>query len=135
MKQIIIDGNNFSNEKEFYDEMERLLAPNHNWRIHELNTFPDLLSGGYGFHDHWEKLDIVWINAAKSRKDLGYEETIRFHERSLDDWRSGTNCKTTPALEKARRHEGPTLFDLIVAEIEDTYNSGHYCTLTIKEGT
>ena len=71
MKQVIIDGNNFSNEKEFYDEIERLLAPNHNWRIHEFNTFPDVLCGGFGFHDWHERLEIVWINAAKSRKDLG----------------------------------------------------------------
>ncbi len=38
MKQVIIDGKNFSNLEGFFNEIERLLAPNHNWRIHAFNT-------------------------------------------------------------------------------------------------
>ncbi len=33
MKQVIIDGNNFSNLEGFFNEIERLLAPNHNFHF------------------------------------------------------------------------------------------------------
>ena len=132
MKQVIIDGNNFSNLEGFFNEIERLLAPNHNWRIHAFNTFDDVLHGGYGFHEPFEELEITWINAAKSRKDLGYEETVRYLESQAGTWLGISS--DSKVLADARNHLGPTLFDRIVEQITDSYNTGHVCSLTIKEG-
>jgi RNAse (barnase) inhibitor barstar len=46
MKQITIDGNNFSNEEEFYTEIDKLLTKDLSWKTgHNLNAFNDLLRG------------------------------------------------------------------------------------------
>ena len=72
MKQIVIDGNNFSDIEGFYCEMDKLLTRDLTWKTgHNLNAFNDLLRGGFGFHEYGEKLSITWINAGKSRADLG----------------------------------------------------------------
>ena len=72
MKRILIDGKNFSNREEFYEEMARLLTRNLDWKTgHNLDAFADLLHGGFGFHEYGEKLEVFWNNSEKSKKDLG----------------------------------------------------------------
>ena len=47
MKQIILDGNNFSNIEEFYDEIDRLLTKDLGWKTgHNLDAFNDLQTAG-----------------------------------------------------------------------------------------
>ena len=76
-KRIVIDGNSFSNMKEFYDEMERLLTKGLSWKPgRNLNAFNDLLRGGFGVHEYEEELIIDWIHAEKSRRDLALFEDI-----------------------------------------------------------
>ena len=93
MKQIILDGNNFSNIEEFYDEIDRLLTKDLDWKTgHNLNAFNDLLRGGFGVHEYGEKLEITWINASKSRKDLGEDLFNTIVEIILDSDDSGHDC-------------------------------------------
>ena len=64
MKRILIDGKNFSNQEEFYAEIDRLLTRNLDWKTgHNLDAFADLLCGGFGFHEYGEKLEIIWSDA------------------------------------------------------------------------
>jgi RNAse (barnase) inhibitor barstar len=71
-KEIIIDGNNFATLTEFYDEVENKLTKGLGWKIgRNLNAFNDVLSGGFGIHDNEEQIKIKWINAGKSKADLG----------------------------------------------------------------
>jgi RNAse (barnase) inhibitor barstar len=71
-KEIIIDGNNFSTLSEFYDEVENKLTKGLNWKIgRNLDAFNDVLRGGFGVHDDDEPLIVRWVNADKSKKDLG----------------------------------------------------------------
>ena len=94
MKQITIDGNNFSNEEEFYTEIDKLLTKDLSWKTgHNLNAFNDLLRGGFGFHATGEELMITWINAGKSRKELGEELFNRITDIILDSDNSGHECK------------------------------------------
>ena len=105
MKEIIIDGNNFSDAEGFYTEIDKLLTRNLDWKTgHNLNAFNDLLRGGFGFHEYGEELHITWINASKSKADFGYE---------------------------VRNHNGQTMFEVIVDIILDNDDSGHFCTLDI----
>ena len=105
MKEIIIDGNNFSDVEGFYTEIDKLLTRNLDWKTgHNLNAFNDLLRGGFGVHEYGEELHITWINASKSKADLGYE---------------------------VRNHNGQTMFDVIVDIILDNDDSGHFCALDI----
>ena len=103
MKEIIIDGNRFSDIEDFYTEIDRLLTRDLDWKTgHNLNAFNDLLCGGLGFHEYGEALHVTWINASKSKKDLGYEAA-----------------------------DGQTMFDVIVEIILGSDDTGHYCTLDI----
>ena len=94
MKQIILDGSNFSNEEEFYSEIDRLLTKDLGWKTeHNLNAFNDLLRGGFGVHEPGEELNITWINAAKSRKELGSDLFNKIVNIILDSDNSGHDCK------------------------------------------
>ena len=93
-KQITIDGNNFSNEEEFYIEIDKLLTKDLSWKTgHNLNAFNDLLRGGFGFHAPGEELMITWVNAEKSRKELGEELFNMITDIILDSDNSGHECK------------------------------------------
>ena len=71
-KNITIDGNRFSNEEEFYIEIDNILTKNLTWKTgHNLNAFNDLLCGGFGVFGSDELVTIVWKNIAKSKVELG----------------------------------------------------------------
>jgi len=73
-KTVIIDGNNFQDLGSFYDEMNRILTRDLNWKTgHNLDAFNDLLCGGFGVYDYEEHITIIWQNFSKSRTDLGDE--------------------------------------------------------------
>lgn len=94
MKQITIDGNNFSNEEEFYSEIDKLLTRDLSWKTgHNLDAFNDILRGGFGVHDPGEELIITWVNAGKSRKELGEQLFNTIVEIILDCDNSGHDCK------------------------------------------
>lgn len=134
MKQITIDGNNFSDEEEFYAEIDRLLTKDLDWKTgHNLNALRDLLRGGFGVHEYGEELDITWINAAKSRRDLGYEETLRHWEKILETCHPSNASMVKDCISNAKDRTGKTLFDIIVDEILDSDDTGHRCKLTVKE--
>ena len=72
MKRILIDGNNFCSIEEFYTEMERLLTRKLERKTgRNLDALADLLSGGFGFHEYGEKIEVFWSNSEKSKNDLG----------------------------------------------------------------
>jgi len=77
MEQIIIlDGNNFSDEEGFYNEVDKILTKNLNWKTgHNLDAFNDLLRGGFGVYEHEEPVSLKWVNFEKSKKDLGEKFT------------------------------------------------------------
>lgn len=94
MKQITIDGNNFSNEEEFYSEIDKLLTRDLSWKTgHNLDAFNDILRGGFGVHDPGEELIITWVNAGKIRKELGEQLFNTIVEIILDCDNSGHDCK------------------------------------------
>jgi hypothetical protein len=46
---IYINGNNFSGMEGFYDEIDRVLTKDLDWKTgHNLNALNDLLRGGFG---------------------------------------------------------------------------------------
>jgi RNAse (barnase) inhibitor barstar len=93
MKQITIDGNNFSNEEEFYSEIDKLLTRDLGWKTgHNLDAFNDILRGGFGVHDPGEELIITWVSAGKSRKELGEQLFNTIVEIILDCDNSGHDC-------------------------------------------
>jgi RNAse (barnase) inhibitor barstar len=77
MLTIKIQGNNFSNLAEFYDEVERKMTSGLDWKIgRNLNAFNDVLRGGFGVHDCDEDYKLIWENSQKSESELKEFPTI-----------------------------------------------------------
>lgn len=79
-KVIIIKGDSFSSLEGFYDEVDRVLKTNLNWKTgHNLDAFNDLLRGGFGIHEYEEPIVLIWENTQKSKAELNMvrdEQTI-----------------------------------------------------------
>ena len=63
MKIFTIDGNNFSDLEGFYNEIDKILTKDLNWKTgHNLDAYNDLLRGGFGVHEYEEPIVLRWIN-------------------------------------------------------------------------
>ncbi len=70
-KTIVIDGDNFSTEEGFYNEIDRVLTSELDWKTgHNLNAFNDLLRGGFCVHEYEEPIELIWKNSRKSKEEL-----------------------------------------------------------------
>ena len=107
---LVIDGANFSDFDGFAREFTRLLG-NYTWRGN-LDAFKDLLRGGFGTPESgWV---LRWVNSESSRAVLGYQETIRWLEGLLLTCHPTQRSIIQARISRARRGEGPTLFDEII---------------------
>ena len=114
-KEIIIDGDNFSTLMGFYDEIETKLTKGLDWKIgRNLDAFNDVLRGGFGVHEYEESIRIKWLNAGKSKEDLGQAETIKYIEEKLKRCHPTNIPSVEKDLELAKEGKGETLFDVIV---------------------
>jgi RNAse (barnase) inhibitor barstar len=114
-KKITIDGNNFSTLDEFYDEVEAKLTKGLDWKIgRNLDAFNDVLRGGFGVHDYEEKIKITWKNSAKSKIDLGKDETINYLGQIMENCHPSNRSSVKKALEEMKYGNGVILFDTIV---------------------
>jgi RNAse (barnase) inhibitor barstar len=118
-KQIIIDGNNFLNLIGFYNEIDNVLTKDLSWETgHNLNALNDLLWGGFGVHDYEEPIVIIWNDTEKSRKVLGYSETIDYYKKVLSGCHPTNINSVKKLLNDAKQEKGETLFDIIVGIIK-----------------
>ncbi|MET9259829.1 barnase inhibitor [Amycolatopsis sp. NPDC004079] len=112
---LIVDGACFSDFDGFAREFSRLLSQ-HTWRG-SLDAFNDLLRGGFGTPENgWV---LRWLRSESSRSALGYAETERQLERLVLTCHPSNRPDVQARIDSARRREGPTLFDEIVAIIRD----------------
>lgn len=81
MREIIIDGEHFSDLDGFYDEAARKLTDNLQFAPgHNLDAFHDLLRGGFGVHAFGEPIRLVWRHYSKSKRELGAEQILKIIE-------------------------------------------------------
>jgi 5-formyltetrahydrofolate cyclo-ligase/RNAse (barnase) inhibitor barstar len=106
-----IDGQNFSTLEEFFEEISRVLIPGEAWG-HNLDAFNDILRGGFGTPD--EGFILRWKNHGTSRRNLGYPETVRQLQKHLEGCHPSNRQSIEQELERARRGEGPTVFDWLL---------------------
>ncbi|MEZ3434875.1 MAG: barstar family protein [Lachnospiraceae bacterium] len=93
MKTFTIDGNNFSDLEGFYDEIDKILTKDLEWKTgHNLDAYNDLLRGGFGVHDE-EPIVLKWLNYKKSKRELGDKLILSILEITLDCNNSGHDCK------------------------------------------
>lgn len=112
MKTYYIDGANFHNLDEFYEEISRQMIPDVKWG-RNLDAFYDVLGGGFGLpNEDWR---LVWKNAEISRERLGYPYTAKWYKERLERTRLAQDVEH---FEAAQRQEGETIFDILVLTIK-----------------
>jgi RNAse (barnase) inhibitor barstar len=112
---LVVDGTRFSDLDGFAREFSGLLS-GYTWRGN-LDALNDVLRGGYGTPESgWV---LRWVDSESSRTALGHPETARRLERLLPSVDPSNRAAFEARLDEARRGEGPTLFDEIVAIIRE----------------
>ena len=130
-RQVVIDGEHFSDLAGFYAEASRVFGSPEGSPIRSMDALNDVLRGGFGEHETYEPLEIRWLNAEKSREDLGYEATARYFESVLERCHPDNRERVEKRLAAAREGKGPTVFDLILSVMRRT-DSGHDCTVELE---
>lgn len=119
-KKIIIDGSKFNHIEGFYTEIDRVLTKDLTWETgHNLDAFNDLLHGGFGVHEYGEPITLIWENANKSEKDLGYKAIVAYYENILTRCHPSNINNVKEQLENAKQEMGKTLFDIIIQIIKE----------------
>jgi len=111
-----LEGTRFATLEDFFAEVGRVLIPGAAWD-HNLDAFEDILRGGFGTPDGG--FTLIWRDAARSRRQLGYPETVRQLERRLARCHPSNRARVAAELARARRGEGPTVFDWLTAIIAE----------------
>lgn len=117
--EYVLDGERFDTLEEFYAEVGRVFVGCELWG-ENLDALNDLLRGGFGLIP--DEFQLVWRHAERSRQQLGYTETVRHLTAQLRDCHPTALIKTAWALRAALRGQGPTVFDRLVALINEHPN-------------
>ncbi len=119
-KTLLLDANRFSTLASFYQEVENTCTKNLGWSIgRNLDAFNDVLRGGFGVHDYEEPVQLIWLYSDKSRKDLGWAETVNHFKTKLATGPPSTVASAQRELALAESHTGKTLFEIIVDIIKE----------------
>lgn len=113
MKRFVLDGAAFDGLDTFYDHAGEVLCPAFDWG-RNLDAFNDILRGGFGAFDYGEEIELIWKNAAKSKKDLGVAETISWLEAGLDRIHPSNREAWMQRIAAVRRGKGQTLYEQLV---------------------
>ena len=123
MKQITIEGKNFTNLEGFYDEIERVLTKGYDWDFgRDLKAVKTILKGGMGIHDYGDPIEITWKDADKSKNALGPKETVKYLKKQLKSCHFSERKTVLADFEKAKKGIGKTVFDYVNEMIESVEN-------------
>ena len=117
---------------EFYKYVDKTFSDGEE-PCRNLDAFIDYLRGGFGKHKYNEPIKITWINNAKSKKDLGYAETIKILKKRLERCHPSNREIVQKKIELAEKNEGKTIYDEIIECFEDLNNDGFNCLLVFKD--
>lgn len=107
---LVIDGSRFGDLDGFAREFTKLLV-DYTWHGN-LDAFNDILRGGFGTPKGG--FTLRWLNSQQSRQALGWEATVKWYEQTLTTCHPSHRERLRTELDRARRHEGTTLFDWII---------------------
>ncbi len=114
---IVLDGGRVQDLTGFYEEASRVLMPDADFKMGNLDGFNDVLWGGFGTPEGGYVLR--WVGADHCRQALGWPETVRYLERKITTCHSVNVPRVQAELDAARRSEGQTLFDTLVEIVEE----------------
>ncbi len=110
-----IDGEAFDSLEGFFAAISEAMGTAPYGR--NLDSLNDVLRGGFGTPD--AGFVLCWRSSELSRVRLGYPETIARLERLLQTCHPANRDRIGEELARARRHEGPTVFDQLVELLRD----------------
>ena len=116
MRVFEIDGRTLSSLEDFAARVSGEVLAGHRWQGN-LDALNDCLRGGFGTPDEGFVLRIK--NSADLQLALGHAETVRWFEACVRTCHPSNRQHVLERLDAARRAEGPTLFDMLVAIIRD----------------
>lgn len=118
-----IDGNNFHDIDSFYDEINRLVMSDEDWKLgSSLDAFNDLLYGEIGILKDFDHLEIHWKNSEKSRSDLSFEATKNFYQNKLKHPEVFNSQYIQQKLEELESGQGQTYFEILLEIISEHKN-------------
>jgi hypothetical protein len=118
---VVIDGSRFADYLGFVTEFNRsylAVFAGPPWDGDDFNDLDELLEVPP------ERYVIRWINSAKSRTDLGYQAMVDFKRRRLEACQAAfpsvgfMQDEYRDQIAAASAHQGPTLFDYLVDQLE-----------------
>jgi hypothetical protein len=110
--KLTIDGNNFSDFEGFVREFNiNVFGDDRTW-MGGFGALNDLLRGGYGTPEG--PYIIEWLNAHKSREDLGKDATLKWLEARKDRVHPTNRERWAMRIELMKYNIGETLFMMIV---------------------
>jgi len=130
-REVVIDGEGFSDLDGFFAEMTRLFGSPDSRPLSSLDAFNDALRGGMGRHEAYEPLAVRWLHSEKSRADFGYEAAAEYYASLLERCHPDNRAQIEKRMRQAQEKKGETLFERITALIQ-RMDTGHDCTLTLE---
>jgi len=122
-KTITINADHFSDLAGFYEEMNKLFMKDTDWKLgHSLDALNDILYGGFGVFNPGEPVLVRWLNASKSRADLGADETRKNYQMKIDQGYPYNVKLFQEKLAEIEIGQGQTLFDIIIEIFTDHKN-------------
>lgn len=109
-----LDGTTFDDFEGFVEAFSELL-PGHRCNG-SLDAFSDILGGGFDLPDAFV---LRWRHADRSRTALGHPATVLHLEDVLAHCHPTNRPAVQDRLDAARRGEGETLFDVLVAIVRE----------------
>ncbi len=122
-KEIVIEGALIHDKTSFYVEINRKFMENESWLLAEsLDAFDDLLYGGFGAIKEKEEVLLIWKNFEANKKDLGYDFTLDFYKKKLEDPESFDSAAIQQKIDDLKNGNGQTYFEIIEEIISEHPN-------------
>lgn len=122
-KEITIDGTRIFDKKSLYEEINRQFMKNESWQLGEsLDAFDDLLYGGFGEIKEQEEVRLIWENFEENKKLFGFDFTLNFYNEKLKDPERFDSKGIESKIDKLKKGEGQTYFDIILEIISEHPN-------------
>ena len=116
MTTFIIEGGAVRGIPSLYDELNRIFMAGEDWRLGDsLDALDDLLYGGFGaLAESSDGVEVIWRDAAASRRALGRAETIEYYRGKLARPEVFDQDRFRRRLADLEAGTGPTYFDLVL---------------------
>ncbi|WLD23784.1 ribonuclease inhibitor [Flavobacterium dauae] len=122
-KKICINGNNISDKKSLYQEINRVFMANEDWKIGEsLDALNDLFYGGFGLISGNEPIELTWKNFDYNKELFGYDFTMEFYQEKLKQPKVFSTKIIQQNISALENGTGLTYFEMILEIIAEHKN-------------